>query len=88
MKVKNEKEEIKSPSTLTLSGYCTINDHFSIITPNLKSIDSKIILIRLDKFRGGLLGSAYSRFYPTSATPIVWKDRFISSYMEYYSKFN
>ena len=36
MKVKNDREEVKAPSTLTLSGYASINDHFSIITPNLK----------------------------------------------------
>ena len=80
MKVRHEEEEISAPATLTLSGYATIYNHFNIISPNLKSGESKIILIRLDKFRGGMLGSAYSRFYDVSNKKTQWLD------IEYFPK--
>jgi phosphoribosylformylglycinamidine synthase len=72
MKVKNNMEDIKAPKTLTLSGYATIKESFRKVTPNLKSTDSMIILIRLDNFRGGMLGSAYSRFYQVKPIPTKW----------------
>ena len=63
MKVKQDNTEIKCPHTLTLSGYTTTHNHRKIITPNLKSSYSTILLVRLEVFGGCLGGSAYSRIF-------------------------
>lgn len=72
MKVKNNAQEIKAPKTLTVSGYASISSKFKIITPNLKGPNNMILLVRLDNFRGGMLGSALSRIYPVNPKPIKW----------------
>lgn len=72
MTVSRENEKVKAPATLTVSGYASIVDTQSIKTPNLKFSGSLILLVRLDKFRGSMLGSAYSRFYETNSLPTKW----------------
>ena len=72
MTVSRNNEKIKAPATLTLSGYSSISEFHSLKTPNLKGAHHIILLVRLDQFRGGMLGSAYSRFFKTNEIPTQW----------------
>jgi phosphoribosylformylglycinamidine synthase len=72
MKVKHNEQEIKAPSTLTLSGYTSIVSHHNIITPDLKGPSNIILLVRLDTFRGALDGSAYARKFGGNGVPVRW----------------
>ena len=65
MKVKHEKQEIKAPNTLVLSGYGTTKYQY-IITPNLQGPNNLLFLVRLEDFTGRLGGSAYSRCFSHS----------------------
>ena len=58
MKVKRHKQTIKAPNTLVLSGYTNCSDIHRIITPDLKSTTSTLLLLKINnKTRMG--GSIY-----------------------------
>ena len=58
MKVKRYKQVIKAPNTLVLSGYTNCSDIHKIITPDLKSTSSTLLLLKINN-KTRLGGSIY-----------------------------
>ncbi len=63
MKVKNNELEVKSPNTVVISGYTTVNTFENRLNCVLKNVNSVLLLVKFNDLNR-LGGSIFEKYYP------------------------